>query len=255
MLHNIKELNRYDIKAIDGSIGTVHDLLMDDDQWTIRYLVVDTIKWLPGRKVLISPMSIKDFDLVHGDIQLSLTKETIKNSPPMEEDLPVSKKYEIVYNKYYGLRPYWGSHDIWGSYVYPTELVKSGTANPEDIPAVEDPEASNLRSFKEVSGYGVEAKDGEIGHVENFVVCDDTWKVRYLVVDTKNWWIGKHVIISPEWIDEISWSDKILRVDLNRDTIKNGPEYDPNEGITKEFEDEIFTKYDKLKYWYYQKTE
>ncbi|OIJ15684.1 hypothetical protein BKP35_01440 [Anaerobacillus arseniciselenatis] len=251
MLHNMKELSSYDILATDGSIGTVHDLLIDDKYWTVRYLVVDTMKWLPGRKVLISPMSINDFDFVNGNVALSLTKEMIKNSPSIEADFPVSKKYEIEYNKYFGLRPYWSGERTWGSYFYPTELARVPVENDEIVGEVEDPESSNLRSFKAISGYGIEAKDGDIGHVENFVINDETWNVRYLVVDTKNWWPGKHVLVSPHWINYISWVDKVVRIDLSRDTIKNGPEYDPNQSISKEFEDEIFTKYDKDRPWFW----
>ena len=251
MLHNMKELSSYDILATDGSIGTVHDLLIDDKYWTVRYLVVDTMKWLPGRKVLISPMSINDFDFVNGNVALSLTKEMIKNSPSIDADLPVSKKYEIEYNNYFGLRPYWSGEKAWGSYFYPTELAREPVNN-DVIGEVEDPESSNLRSFKEISGYGIEAKDGDIGHVENFVINDKTWNVRYLVVDTKNWWPGKHVLVSPHWINYISWVDKVVHIDLSRDTIKNGPEYDPNQSISKEFEDELLKKYDKDKsrFWY-----
>jgi sporulation protein YlmC with PRC-barrel domain len=252
MLHNMQEIKSYDIVAIDGSIGTVHDILIDDKHWTVRYLVVDTVKWLPGKKVLISPMHIKDFDLVNGNVELSLTKDKIKNSPPIDMDLPVSKEYELEYSNYFGLRPYWNGHSFWGPYVYPTQLAESTQTNEDYIPDVEHPEEANLRSFKEISGYGIEAKDGGIGHVENFVISDETWNVRYLVVDTSNWWVGKHVLVAPLWINYVSWHDKVVYVDLKKDTIENGPEYDPNQGITQDFEDEIFTRYDKdkPKYWF-----
>lgn len=251
MLRNMKELRSYDILATDGSIGTLHDLLIDDKHWTVRYLVVDTIKWLPGRKVLISPMSFDGFDYVKGDLKLSLTKEKIKNSPPIEADLPVSKKYEEEYNNFFGFRPYWVGEKGWGPYYYPSELAKSHSTTEEAIAGIENYEEPNLRSFKELTGYSIEAIDGDIGHVENFVVCDETWNVRYLVVDTSNWWVGKHVLVSPEWIEYISFEDKVVRVNVKKDTIKNGPEYDPNQEITREFEDEIFTRYnkDKPRFW------
>jgi sporulation protein YlmC with PRC-barrel domain len=246
MLHNIKELNKFDIIATDGAIGTVHDFVLDEKHWTVRYLVVDTMKWLPGRKVLISPMSIKDFDLVNGNIEVSLTKEKIKNSPELDEHLPITKNYEVDLIHYYGLRPYWSGQSSWGEYLYPTELASS---QHEEKVGREFDEENTLRSFSEISGYSIEASDGNIGHVENFVICDQTWKVRYLVVDTKNWWVGKHVLTAPQWISYISWPEKIMRVDLNKAQIENGPEYNPDQVVTKEFEDEIFTKYDKPKYW------
>ena len=245
MLQNMKELKKFDISAIDGPIGTVHDFLIDENQWTVRYLVVDTMKWLPGKKVLISPMSVVDFDLINGNIQLSLSKEKIKNSPPLESELP-TKEYEANYIHYYGLRPYWSGHSFWGDYMYPTELARDEQS--EDLIDTLENEYQ-LRSFTDIAGYSIEAIDGNIGHVENFVICDETWQVRYLVVDTKNWWVGKHVLVAPQWITYVSWLEKVVRVQLKQDTIKNGPEYDPNQSISRELEDEIFTKYDKPKFW------
>lgn len=250
MFHNMKEMKKFDIVATDGPIGTVHDFLLDDKYWTVRYLVVDTRKWLPGEKVLISPMSIKDFDLVNGAIQLSLTKEEIKDSPPIDADKPVSRKYETEFNNYYGLRPYWQGPGFWGTYMYPKELARSVINNEEEKAHEEIPEQeTNLRSFVELKGYMIEAVDGEIGHVETFVICDETWNIRYIVVNTNNWWFGKHVLVATQWINYVNWQDRLVNIDLKKDTIKNGPEYDPNMGVTREFEDEIFTRYDKPKYW------
>lgn len=245
MLHNIKELKKFDITAIDGPIGTVHDFIIDEKNWTVRYLVVDTMKWLPGRKVLISPMSISEFDLVNGNIQLSLTKEKIKDSPPIESKLP-TREYEANLVHYYGLRPYWSDHSFWKEYTPTSELTKPNSK----FETLDDYDVkSTLRSFTEISGYTIEAIDGNIGHVENFVICDETWQVRYLVIDTRNWWVGKHVLIAPQWITYVSWPEKIMRVELKKDTIEKGPEYEPEQVITRDFEDEIYTIYDKPKFW------
>ncbi|RXJ04125.1 PRC-barrel domain containing protein [Anaerobacillus alkaliphilus] len=241
MLHNIKELKKFDIIAVDGPIGTVHDFLLDDKEWTIRYLVVDTMKWLPGKKVLISPMTIAELDLVNGNLFLFLTRETIKSSPALETKLP-TRAYEASFVHYYGLRPYW--------YLAEKAAHESvGNQEIEDVVTENYEHESTLRSFLDIEGYHIEATDGRIGHVENFVVCDETWKVRYLVVDTQNWWVGKHVLVDPEWISYVSWQEQIVRVDLTKETIKNGPEYDPNRAITRELEDEIYTKYDKPRFW------
>ncbi|MGB8182853.1 MAG: PRC-barrel domain-containing protein [Stellaceae bacterium] len=44
------------IEASDGRLGTVSDLLFEDVSWAIRWLIVDSGNWLPGRKVLL-PLS------------------------------------------------------------------------------------------------------------------------------------------------------------------------------------------------------
>ncbi len=249
MLYNAKELKKYDILATDGEIGTVHDFYLDEDKWTVRYLVVDTMKWLPGRKVLISPMNVTGTDDVQKFVAVNLTKESIKDSPEINLDLPISKRLENDITRHYYLPPYWRGEGFWGHYMHPNELAKAHVDQHlyEDTYVGENESA--LRSFKEITGYNIVAKDGRIGHVEDFVICDETWSVRYMVVDTKNWWPGKHVLVSPDWIDRVIWGDKEIHVDLEVAAIENGPEYDPNSFLTKDFEEEVYLKYNKHKYW------
>ena len=58
----------------------------------------------------------------------------------------------------------------------------------------------HLRSANKVTGYRIGATDGDIGHVEDFIIDDETWEIRYMVVDTQNWWPGKKVLVAPQWI-------------------------------------------------------
>src|SRR5215203_5588313 len=97
MLHKISDLKGYTISATDGEIGEVQDFYFDDDDWTIRYLVIDTGKWLPGRKVLISPISMGKANRDRQSIAINLTKEQIENSPGIDTDKPVSRQYETSY--------------------------------------------------------------------------------------------------------------------------------------------------------------
>jgi hypothetical protein len=83
----------------------------------------------------------------------------------------------------------------------------------------------HLRSTNEVTGYNLLALDGEIGHVDDFIVDDETWAIRYLVVATRNWWPGKKVLISPKWIENVSWEEREVAIGLSRDAIKAAPEY------------------------------
>jgi hypothetical protein len=108
---------------------------------------------------------------------------------------------------------------------------------------------SHLRSTTEVDGYHIEATDGEIGHVKDFLVDDETWAIRYLEVDTRNWWPGKKVLVSPQWIDNVSWPDSKVYVNLTRETIKNGPEWDESTTITREYENRLYDYYDRSPYW------
>lgn len=249
MLYNAKELKKYDILATDGTIGTVHDFYLDEDKWTVRYLVVDTMKWLPGKKVLISPMSIVGMDDAEKQIALNLTKEKVKNSPEVNLDLPISKKLEYEFSSYYYLPPYWKGEGFWGHHMHPSELAKDYLDEQLKNDTYIDENDSALRSFKELTGYHIEAIDGQIGHVEDFVISDDTWSVRYMVVDTKNWWPGKHVLVSPDWIKRVNWTDKNVYVDLDVKSIENGPEYKPDTKVTRDLEEDVYVKYNKSKYW------
>jgi len=97
--------------------------------------------------------------------------------------------------------------------------------------------------------YRIHALDGEIGHVEDFVFEDSSWAIRYLIIDTRNWWPGKKVLVSPEWIHNISWERSMVEVDLHRDTIKQAPEYDPYTPISREYETLLFDHYRREAYW------
>jgi hypothetical protein len=108
---------------------------------------------------------------------------------------------------------------------------------------------SHLRSTTEVKGYHIEATDGEIGHVEDFIVDDETWAIRYLEVDTRNWWPGKKVLVSPRWIDNVSWPDSKVYVALSRETIKNGPEWIESVPVTREYEGKLYSHYSQPPYW------
>src|SRR5262249_56338846 len=85
----------------------------------------------------------------------------------------------------------------------------------------------NLRSARDVTGYYIQATDGDLGHVEDFLVDDETWAIRYCIVDTRNWLPGRKVLVSPEWIQRVSWEDSKVYVDLSKRHIKSPPHLHP----------------------------
>jgi len=91
--------------------------------------------------------------------------------------------------------------------------------------------------------------DETIGHVEDFIVDDETWQVRYLVIDTSNWWFGKKVLVAPHWAKSISWADRMVHVDMSRDAIKNSPEWNPTAGVNRKYELELYDYYGRPVYW------
>jgi hypothetical protein len=254
MLRNVKNLQKYQVVAADGPIGHVDQFFFDDEKWAIRYLVVDTGNWLPGRRVLISPFSIRSIDWSAGTVSLAITRGMVQSSPDIDTHKPVSRQQEIAYLGYYGYPYYWGGAGLWGPGPYPAGVAAADAAEArahveaelEDARAKGD---SHLRSSKEVIGYHLHATDGELGHVEDFLVEDDSWAIRYIVVDTRNWWFGKKVLVSPEWIREVSWNHKKVYVDLTRQSVKGAPEYDSAAHLDRQWEADYYAHYRRRPYW------
>jgi hypothetical protein len=157
---------------------------------------------------------------------------------------------------YYGYPYYWGGPYLWGRASYPAGLTvrKEAVTQAEALQARAGKESadSHLRSTNEVKGYHIEAADAEIGHVEDFIIDDETWAIRYLEVDTRNWWPGKKVLVSPQWIEQVSWPVSKVFVHLSRETIKNGPEYFESMPITREYENRLYSYYGRPAYWLQQ---
>lgn len=236
------------MKATDGEIGRSKDFLFDEDHWTVRYMVADTGKWLPGRKVLISPMSLGEPDWASKALPVALTKKEVEEAPSLEDTAHVSRKFESKWLSYYRYPFYWVGDGIWGAGVNPRELASKAeqAAGPAEDEGAED---TVLRSADEVMGYHIEAKDGEIGHVEDFVLDDETWMARYVVVNTRNWLPGKRVIVAPSWIEKVDWASEKAFVDLTRQEVKDSPEYDPSAPINREYEVTLYDYYGRPKYW------
>jgi hypothetical protein len=106
-----------------------------------------------------------------------------------------------------------------------------------------------LRSTYGVSGHHIQTLDGELGHVEDFIIDDETWAIRYLIIDTHNWWPGKKVLVSPQWIERVSWGERKVFVNLSRETIKQSPEYTEASLLTREYETELHRHYKRQGYW------
>jgi hypothetical protein len=250
MLQRATDVIGYNIVATDAELGSVHDVYFDDEAWVVRYVVVDTGKWLPGRLVLISPVSVSRPDWLSRLLGVSLTRQQVKDSPSIDTNRPVSRRNELHYLRHYGLPPYWGAAGLWGGAASPAAMLPAPALprSVADADNVSDDE-THLRSCREVTGYALQATDGELGHVEDFLFDDLDWAIRYVVVDTRNWWFGRKVVIPPEWIDGIDWAGHTLRVDVSRDAVKRAPAYDAGEHVNRQWEAHYYEHYGRTPYW------
>jgi uncharacterized protein YrrD len=229
MLRSTKKLTGFTIRGTDGDVGTLDDLLFDDEKWAIRYIVVNTGGWL-GRRVLISPMSFSSIDWEGGAIDLSLTKERIRNSPDADPEGPISREFERGFYAYYGYPLYWDGPGFWGPAPYPGALAAAMAADdqmdPGGLGRLEERPDSHVRSARTLLGNHIQAADGEIGHVDDLIVDDESWAIRYLRIDTSNWIGGKAVLVPQRALEEVNWLESKVHVSLTREQVKNSPEYD-----------------------------
>jgi hypothetical protein len=176
--------------------------------------------------VLISPWSIRDVDWREQRVNVALTRDQVRNSPSIDTDQPVSRQHETAYFDYYGYPYYWAGPFAWGPVPFPREVAATDAALQGERRS-DDKGDPNLRSASEVDGYHIEAVDGSIGHIDDFIFNDETWSLRYFVVDTRNWLPGRHVLISTDWVDRVSWEQRKAYVALTREEVRSSPEYDP----------------------------
>ncbi|MBD3181588.1 PRC-barrel domain containing protein [Candidatus Poribacteria bacterium] len=252
MLRNIKEIQGYTIRAIDGEIGNVHDFYFDDRMWVIRYMIADTGGWLSGRKVLISPIALDKPKWEEEILPVNLKKEKVENSPGVDTEKTVSRQHERETLEYYRWPIYWEymsypSITAARTTVHPEMAAKQAEKEPQEEKKEEGD--SHLRSTKEVEDYKIQANDGEIGHVDDYVVDDEDWTIRYIVVDTRNWLPGKKVLVAPQWIKNVEWTNRKVYVDLPKEAIKNSPEFDPSSPINRDYENRLYDYYGRRKYW------
>ncbi len=214
MLHRLDRLVDVRIEALDGEIGAIKDAYFEDEEWTVRYLVIETGTWLESRKVLISMISVMNIDWKRHRVQVGLTRRQVAASPSIDTGRPVSRQHEREICDHYAYPYYWASLHSWEGGSNP--LIRSASLPPSD---------PHLHSAQTVRGYRLETTDESVGHVEDFILEAETWAIRYLVIDTRNWFPGRHVVIPPNWIADFDWTQRTVHVEVSAGTVRTSPEY------------------------------
>jgi hypothetical protein len=210
MLRSIKTLQDYKVLASDGDLGALEEFYFDSKDWTVRYLVINTGQWLAGRKLLISTPTVDQLNEETQTVLLALPRAVVENSPNIDLDQPISRDHETDLHHYYKWPFYWPEDE----------------ATEEQVFIEQTDDDRRLRRTGEVIGYDIRARDGDIGHVEDFVVDDQTWMINYMIVNTGNWLPGRNVVVSPSYVETVDWSDSRVYMELLRETIEKSPEYD-----------------------------
>lgn len=261
MLRSFKELQGYSIRATDGDLGRVYDVYFERDTSRVRYFVVETGPWLIGKKVLISPVAIRDVLVEDEALVVELTQEQVKESPDWDVDRPISRQDEIRYHDHYRWPYYWGGGGVGytsnaGFLATPPEAALWGgylaTPPPDDERAENEPreqDQGKLHSAREVVGYSVESQATEIGTVDDFLILDDEWAIRYFIVDTGTWLSGRKSLVSPEWVESVDWTASRIIVDLHRDALESAPEYDADAAFDPDYERQLYEHYGRRNRW------
>jgi hypothetical protein len=251
------------IQASDQGSGSITDLYFDDATWFVRYLVVNTGSWMSERLVLISPEALEGLDAEARVFHTKLSAQQIKNSPPSDSEKTVSRHQEQLLSEYYGWSPYWLtplSVYPFATYTYPpfpagdsrtrellTDSLPSGIGQETRarVDALRNEEI-HLRSFNEVKGYGIRARDGDIGEVDDLLIDSADWQVTHFIVDSRRWWPGGQVVIDKGMIENIVWSDRRIEVAMTLEQVRQAPPYNRETSLAESFQTDVSNYYKSL---------
>jgi len=230
------------------SVGQVRDVYFDEDNWVVRYILVD-LQEEPNRKALLYPANFQLLENEGGGYSVNMAIDRIRSSPQIDVNRPVLRQHEVELLSYYGWPLYWDAADvsnIEANLLAATPLVDmAADVQEQRAEELEPDEKTYLRSANEIFGYVVQARDGEVGEIYDFLVEQQQWKIQYLVVDTNTWLPGGKVVLSPSWVEEFRWAESRVVVDLKRETIEKSPPYQEDMLFDEDFETRLAQHYDR----------
>jgi uncharacterized protein YrrD len=235
-----KDIKGFEVTCTNESVGKIKDVSFDELSNSVRYLVIDTSSWLPGKKVLVKPDAVSRVDMSDEQVQLKLSKSKFEESPSLESDLPVSRQHEEALHTYHGMAPYWSANlHLGGSWFpYPAYPISSsnlsilGRNYPVEWQELQERRRerfdNHLRSCDEVCGYKIASRDDEeFGEVSDMIIDVNIWQVVDLVLSSRKWLPGgKTFACSPMFVDAIDENKEVLNVDLKKQTLLDSPEFD-----------------------------
>ena len=216
MLHSLKSFYGHRLAAKDGAIGEIQDIFFDDQTWGIRYLVADTGSWLDQRLVLLSPKAFGEWDRATKTLQIDLTRAQIAASPAIDRHLPVSRQFEQEYYAYYGWPAYWAGDGFGGIAGDPMMMPVIPPADASARRKTARHPDTHLQSAKAVKGYDLEATDGVIGRVTDFLAEDEIWRITQLVVETGHWYAGKEILVPTDQAREVNYETAQVKLGVSR---------------------------------------
>jgi uncharacterized protein YrrD len=215
--------------ATDGEIGIIREIYFDDQAWTVRYLIVKTGNFLQGKLTLISPQALLPPDWDNELFPTNLTIDQIKNGPDFDTNQPVYRQQEMKLYDHFPWDIYWGM----GLIPLEDSIEFAVSEKSKEINAGLDP---HLRSSDKVTGYSIHALDGDLGHIDDFIIDTDSWQITDVVVKAGSWFSDKKVLLPITWISEIDWVASRVVVNVSAEMVQQCMEFDPDAAVNEVYE-------------------
>lgn len=223
MYQTYTDIRNCALDTTDAHFGAVEDVYLDDQTWTVSYLIAATGTWLFGRKVLLSREVLQKPDLDKATLSVSLTNDEIKEAADADSVPPVSQQGTAEPTRR-DLSPYLIAPPDGAYSPLLAEQHLASLNQPSDAPADPRPKNPHLRSMNELTGYGISATDGEIGTVIDALIEPDSWKIQYLIIDMGTWLPGRQVVISTDWITSVNWAERQISIRFDKKAVEDSPE-------------------------------
>ncbi len=212
MHHTVRQFKHDSVLATDGPAGRVVDLYFDDQDWKVRHLVVDAGGWFTPRRVLLPPESVDTDASGEGLLRLRLARRQVSEAPDADSARPVFRQAQIAQAVHFGYPYYWSGLALWAGIGAGRSRADAERAAHAEL-ARGDP---HLRSGAALIGCRVEAREGVLGEVHDFVVDEQAWTVSAVVLETRKWLPGGKVRIAPQSIERIDWSEQRIVTRIER---------------------------------------
>ncbi len=243
MLRSVRALDGLRIRASDGDLGRLVDFYFDDEHWSIQYLVVKT--GLLGREVLLAAASLREAQWDLRSLGVQSSREQLRDGRGVDLVRPVSQAYESLLREHNGAAPYWQAGGAWTGGLGPA-APGAGYGIPQAWPLLlaEQLESAapvdyHLRSAQEMTGYRVEAIDGEVGRLDDFLVDDDTWTIPYLVVGARPRGAAGKILLASQWVEGTGFPVRRVRVCVRREAAMAAPRWERSVPVTPEMEERL----------------
>ncbi len=247
MFRSLRDLLNYALFAGGMNCGKISEFIIDDFNWVVRYLVVNT----GSRSVIVSVRSVHEINPVAQTIEASLEPALLQKSLEYIPGQEVSREQEILLSEHYGWGRYWEEEalpntmpgDLTAIPLVEMELnkenlvpVTGGEPNPLEV-------ENHLRHLTDLIGYSVQARNGSAGKLCDLIVQEENCDIPYLVIESGRILGGKKVLVSPQWVQTLQWGQSNLQIDLNRETIQNSPEFHPEDLLDEGFWSQVNEHY------------